>query len=323
MPHIDLYAIYQLDRRQPHEQLAAQLTTQLNAADPRDTLTRNRIDTARAILGDPARRARYDTALSDPAAPTLDEPALAAIAGRPAPATARPAPASAFAGKQVRILSAITAALAVILIVGITAVACSGGDDSTPTAAATQSEAPRSGGGPASSTECELQPSSGALVARWRSSRPTNVIKLTQSFDIPAEIATTLRNGDPRIAAGTTTNYLRQFQDKTIGVVVFGEDSATMATYRPDGTLIGTRVYSQLPQAFDLSREPFSGYARIQAAGVEIPAEAAGTEPNQQFALTVMPDAFDPHAGNVWVLLRGGTKLYKGTVYRNFGDGDC
>ena len=81
MPHhIDLYAIYQLDRRQPPEALAAALTTALNATDPRDTLTCNRIDTARAILGDPQRRARYDAALADPNAPTLDEAALAAIA---------------------------------------------------------------------------------------------------------------------------------------------------------------------------------------------------------------------------------------------------
>ncbi len=154
MPHIDLYTIHSLDRRQPPEALAAQLTARLNSVDPRDALSRSRIDTARAILGDPARRARYDAALADPAAPTLDEQALAAIAGRPAPTAARPGLASAFAGKRVRILSTITAALAVILVVGIVAVACGGGD-STPTATQQSGDrpSPSASAGPAASTD--------------------------------------------------------------------------------------------------------------------------------------------------------------------------
>ncbi|GAC80861.1 Cutinase [Gordonia malaquae] len=91
--HIDLYRVYGLDRRQTPATLAAQLTAQLNATDPRDALSRRRIDTARAILGDPARRAHYDAALADPAAPTIGEQSLAFIAGR-APAPLAPVPAS-------------------------------------------------------------------------------------------------------------------------------------------------------------------------------------------------------------------------------------
>ncbi|MCZ4652715.1 hypothetical protein O4157_14910 [Gordonia amicalis] len=97
MPHIDLYQAYGLDRRQPPDALAAQLAAQLNSIDPRDTLSCNRIDTARVILGDPARRARYDAALGDPAAPVLDEAALATIAGRPVPTAPRTGLAGAFA----------------------------------------------------------------------------------------------------------------------------------------------------------------------------------------------------------------------------------
>ncbi|GAA1085139.1 hypothetical protein [Tsukamurella spumae] len=156
MPHhIDLYAIYGLDRRQPPEALAAALTAALNATDPRDQLTRNRIDTARAILGDPARRARYDAALADPNAPTIDESALAAIAGRPVPAAVpKPGLAGAFAGRQVRILSAVTAALALVLVIGVTAVACSIGD-STPTATQQSGDrpSPSASAGPAASTD--------------------------------------------------------------------------------------------------------------------------------------------------------------------------
>lgn len=138
MPHIDLYAIYGLDRNQSPEGLAGELTAQLNTADPRDTLTRNRIDTARAILGDPARRARYDAALADPAAPILDENALATIAGRTAPGV-RPINQSTFAEPKVKILAAVASGLAVTLVVAIVAVACSGADEGTPTPSATSS----------------------------------------------------------------------------------------------------------------------------------------------------------------------------------------
>ncbi len=123
MPHIDLYTIYGLDRRQPPAALAAQLAAQMNVAP--DQLARQRLDTARAILGDPQRRARYDAQLADPAAPPITEATLAALAGRPAPAQAKPAP---FA--QPRVLAGLAAFLGVLLIVVVSAVACSGGDDS-------------------------------------------------------------------------------------------------------------------------------------------------------------------------------------------------
>lgn len=122
MSDLDLYAIHNLDRRAPSEQLAAQLTAQLNgAADP---IARQRLDVARAILGDPQRRARYDAQLGDPQAPPITEATLAALAGRPAPAPGKPAPLA-----QPRILAALAAFLGVLLVVVVSAVACSGGDD--------------------------------------------------------------------------------------------------------------------------------------------------------------------------------------------------
>ena len=121
MPDLDLYKIHNLDRKAPSEAIAAQLTSQLNAAP--DPLARQRIDTARTILGDPQRRARYDAQLADPQAPPITEQVLAALAGRPAPMpTAKP-----FA--QPRVLAAVAAALGVLLVIVVSAVACSGGDD--------------------------------------------------------------------------------------------------------------------------------------------------------------------------------------------------
>ncbi|GEE01446.1 hypothetical protein nbrc107696_18920 [Gordonia spumicola] len=122
MPDLDLYAIHGLDRRAPSEALAAQLTAQLNgAADP---VQRQRLDIARAILGDPQRRARYDAQLGDPAAPPITEAILTGLAGRPAPVQAAK---SVFA--QPRVLAALAAFLGVLLIVVVSAVACSGGGD--------------------------------------------------------------------------------------------------------------------------------------------------------------------------------------------------
>ncbi|MGB3605331.1 MAG: hypothetical protein WBA38_17470 [Gordonia sp. (in: high G+C Gram-positive bacteria)] len=122
MSDLDLYAIHGLDRRVPSPELAAQLTSQLNAAA--DPVARQRLDIARSILGDPQRRARYDAQLSDPQAPPITERVLAALAGRPAPVQAK---SSAFA--RPRVLAALAAFLGVLLIVVISAVACSGGDD--------------------------------------------------------------------------------------------------------------------------------------------------------------------------------------------------
>ncbi|MFM9378584.1 hypothetical protein [Gordonia sp. VNK21] len=123
MSDLDLYLIHNLDRSAPSQALAAQLTAQLNGAT--DPVQRQRLDTARAILGDPQRRQVYDAQLSDPAAPPITEQTLAALAGSPAPVVqAKPAP---FA--RPRVLAALAAFLGVLLIVVISAVACSGSDD--------------------------------------------------------------------------------------------------------------------------------------------------------------------------------------------------
>ncbi|GEE00377.1 hypothetical protein nbrc107696_08230 [Gordonia spumicola] len=326
MPHIDLYQIYGLDRRQPSETLAAQLTAQLNSTDPQDSLTRSRIDTARAILSDPQRRARYDAQLGDPAAPTLDEASLATIAGRPVPTGPRTGLAGVFAETKARILAAVVGVLALILVVAVTAVACSGSDggSSTATDGAQKSSSQQRSSAQSSNGECELQPSTGAVLTRWRGSRPTNLIKIHKQVPLPAEIGDRLAAGPGDGLIYESTTYIRQYQDKTISVAIFDDDVTTMAFYRTDGTLVQTRKFAKdetLPPTFDLSEEPFTGYARVQADGVTLPSEAAGKEPQQQYALTVRPDAFDRDV--VWVLLRGGKDLYIGTVYRKLTDGDC
>lgn len=331
MPHIDLYSIYQLDRRQPPEALAAALTTQLNATDPRDALSRSRIDTARAILGDPHRRARYDAALADPKAPIIDESALAAIAGRPMPAPARTGLAGAFASRQVRVLSAITAALALVLVVGITAVACSGGGDSTPTAASNgsgQSTSTASG-----NSSCQPESNTKLNLAYWKASRsstPSRVVVLRKKIDLPGQYPfdDKLTVGVSYAALGPDFQVgfrgLTQFRDKSIAAFQ-GPDidnlqatSAHVTTISPEGSVLATNVYTianRPPTGFDLAREGSSGYFRIAGAnGVTVPAAAAGTEEGQAYAAQILPDAFED--STVWVVMKGeGRAVYKATLY--------
>ncbi|MFF0709126.1 J domain-containing protein [Gordonia sputi] len=143
MPDVDLYVIHRLDRRQSPAELAAQLTSELTRTDPRDQLARSRIETARVILGDPQRRARYDRQLDDPSAPEITEQTLAQLSGRPAPT----APSGLFATTKVKVMAVLTVALAIALTIAVSAVACSSGGGSDTTAA---KDSPPSTGKPAS-----------------------------------------------------------------------------------------------------------------------------------------------------------------------------
>ncbi|ACY19874.1 heat shock protein DnaJ domain protein [Gordonia bronchialis DSM 43247] len=336
MPGIDLYQIYGLDRTHPPEALAAALTDQLNRVDPRDTLTRSRIDTARAILGDPQRRAAYDRQLGDPSAPSVTEEALARISGRPVPTAPRPSLRAQFASKQVRIVSAITAALALVLVVGITAVACSGGGDSG-TAASGGDAGNGSTAAAPSSGDAGCEPSNNEYTSRakWdgsRSTAPSYEVALTRRIALPRSMPWTDRvlGGTDyyRIGDGFRINYrgLAQLQDRSIGVFQGPDPSdastptAIVTTVSQDGAIVSTRDYAgadaPLPAGFDLARTTLAGYFRISAAdGVSIPAAATGTEQEQAYAEQILPDAFDEHT--VWVIMRGEEgAIFKATFQR-------
>ncbi|MBS4103071.1 MULTISPECIES: hypothetical protein [Mycobacteriales] len=329
MPHIDLYQAYGLDRRQPPDALAAQLTAQLNSIDPRDTLSCNRIDTARVILGDPARRARYDAALGDPAAPVLDEAALATIAGRPVPTAPRTGLAGAFAETKAKVLAAIVGVLALVLVISVTAVACTSSDGgSSPTASdgASQSSAQTSGD---SDEVCRAVRGRAVWRAEWeKEKRPEYLLKLTAQTDLPSQVT-------PKLSSPSVTSSIErmvQYQDKTIGVgeidVPIGGPPVYVAQYGPDGALIKLHTIRQqsdttaMPTPFDQAEDISGGYMQVQASdGIDIPSASNGVETNQHYVVNAMPDAFD--RPTVWVLLRGGTKLYRGTVYDNAPDSGC
>ncbi|OBA59250.1 hypothetical protein [Gordonia sp. 852002-10350_SCH5691597] len=333
MHGIDLYAVYRLDRSQPPEALAAQLTTQLNRTDPRDTLTRSRIDTARAILGDPQRRAAYDRQLGDPSAPVTEE-VLARIAGRPMPTAPRLSLREQFASTQVKIVGAVTAALAIVLVVAITAVACSGGGDDASTA--TSGDASTANGGSRSSSASSLPSycntanieNSDVEDAKWDDGSPIRSIVLDKAFDLPAEFDGLSTYTDAVAGGGLT-----QYQDHSIGVRYdtkargFGYMTPTdsveyAAVVSPDGRVISVQRKSaddntplNLPPKSDLRNDPVYGYFSVAAAdgsGITVPAAAAGNKPRMNYVLTALADAYDENA--VWVLLRGSPDLYKAHV---------
>ena len=329
MPDIDLYQIYRLDRSQPPQSLAAALTDQLSRVDPRDTLMRNRIETARAILGDPQRRVAYDARLGDPSAPPIAEGDLARIAGRPMPAAPRPSLREQFASTQVKIVGAVTAALALVLVVAITAVACSGGSDDDASTATSGDASTANSSSSGSGSECEVLSNSKLEYAKWSTRTPTRTIVLDKAFDLPAEFDGLSTYTDAVAGGGLT-----QYQDHSIGVRYdtkargFGYMTPTdsveyAAVVSPDGRVISVQRKSpddnntplNLPPKSDLRNDPTYGYFSVAAAdgsGITIPAAAAGNKPRMNYVLTALADAYDENA--VWVLLRGSADLFKAHV---------
>lgn len=326
MPDLDLYAIHGLDRSAPSQALAAQLTAQLNTAP--EPLARQRIDTARAILGDPQRRARYDAQLSDPAAPPITEATLAALAGRPAPVQARPA----FA--QPRVLAAIAAFIGILLVVVISAVACSGGDNDAAAPDSADGSATTAAEDRDDSPGCRRTTSEHLSYMKWSTqSRPAEILLLIDAYDLPGEFATMATRTDPI----TTTDYpfafdgLTQYQDKNIGIYLSEKGSGAYdrngypdtvlhgAIVSQNGEIVSSKTYTaaqrrDIPEPFDLAKKATSGYFRVEGKnGIEIPSAAAGDKQYKNNALAVLPDAFDDRV--VWVAMRGSAKLFKAALY--------
>lgn len=185
---IDLYRIYQLDRQQPPEALAQQLTERLSATDPSDSPTRGRIETARVILGDSQRRAIYDQQLVDPSGPPVTEQTLAALAGRPVPAAPSITRTNLLATTQGKILAGGAAAVALILLLAIVVVSVSGGDEDSGGDAVTATSGEGSSDGSASEEEITpniIHAKVGTMVDKrtGRDVIPPQRIRITENVD--------------------------------------------------------------------------------------------------------------------------------------------
>ncbi|MGB3604379.1 MAG: hypothetical protein WBA38_12620 [Gordonia sp. (in: high G+C Gram-positive bacteria)] len=333
MPDLDLYVIHNLNRRATSPELAAQLTARLNTAP--DQITRQRLDIARSILGDPQRRVQYDAMLADPAAPTITEQTLAALSGFGTTAPGSRVP-GLLSSSKTRLLTLAAAVLGLVVIIVVTVVSCGsdstsipvGADGVTTTAATAGDAAP----------DCKRWTNKSVSSASWASGArkaPRAILVLTDAYALPsafAPLSDPSRSSDVNFGGGVPfmVPTLTQFQNRDVGVYAYEKKSSKYdsdgypdavlhaATLAQDGKLVSEKTYTaatgrELPKPFDLAQDVEEGYYRVEAAsGVTIPSAAAGDKAHKNY-VWALPDAFDENV--VWVLARGSDKLYKAGLY--------
>lgn len=345
-PSIDLYRAYGLNRGMPPAEIGQRLTEILSSTQ--DPVARGRIETARAILADPLRRARYDAQLGDPNAPPITEQTLAQLAGRPAPTAPGSGSGLAQLAGRPKVLAGIAAALVLLLVVIVTAVSCSGGNDdgSDRSDGKTAGQSSRSAADSSSPSwlNDDFKPINTDLYpARWTSKskdkRPKLALQLTKAIDLPAGFSA-LSKPNPSCVPDTIPGY--PFNNPMQGIfqlrggsvaLICGEDengsdkpvAVHAVTVNKDGQVLGTqtmtrsRTNNQIDGTitldyFDLPKESQdTQYFRVQGSdGITIPAGSTGLTDDMVFVVQALPDAFDESI--VWVLLRASDKLYQAKV---------
>ncbi|KJR05083.1 hypothetical protein [Gordonia sihwensis] len=325
-PHVDYYATFGLQPASPPHALMTQLSHRIAQTPPGPE--RHLMEQARAILGDVGKKQVYDRRLTNTYAKPWTSQELHDLAMAP---SSRPASsgglAATIAAIPRRVLAAVAGGLAILLVLIITLASCTGGGGDTPVAGDSAAPGSKRSGSGSSSATCDKAPSTVVEKAKWsRSGTPVTgyAVVLTSAHDVPSPIDTDLAAVQANSTGFQGTRLLVQYQDKNIGLVWPGRDVTRVATFAPDGSQVSNKSYEgprykvDLPLTFDLQQRDHAGYFHIVASdSIQIPAAASGTEDGQQYAINLMGDAFDKEV--VWVLLRGGDKLYKGTLvrYRN------
>lgn len=316
MSDLDLYVIHNLDRRAPSPDLAAQLTAQLNTAT--DQITRQRLDVARTILGDPQRRQAYDAQLSDPQAPPITEATLAALAGRPTPAQAKPAP---FA--QPRVLAAVAAALGVLLVIVVSAVACSGGDD--------DGDSSRDATPGAPSTLTTKQKKSAVVYnAEYRyedaSFVPGAFIRVDGKIDLEStarKLGWTGKDFDSEGGTQVSISRIKSSADLELSwcdpAYAGRKDiKCFVITVSPDLRLLSDAVTSQSEAGTRLSKEPKIGgkstFLRVSSTGTDQWPTDAVTVKNGETKLSAPALVSGANAGTAYFIVPGSFTLYRGTA---------
>lgn len=308
MLKIDLYATHRLDPAAPPAVLLQQLDNE--AAQTRDHLQRNRIAIARAIVADPAKRATYDRYLADPSVEITEE-TLASISGRPAPS------AGAVGSRNTKLaLGILAGSLVLALIVAIAIVATAGGDEAPTNTAASSSAA-----GASPSQEYDADDLDKAYWGTKRSTAPRLAVHLDAAYDLPAGFGDLVAATDVDLNCVNSVDcQLMQYRDRTIGLYVWDNGApdgqkARLAIIGQDGSVVSDKRYANnndVPGSFDRAESAQRGYFHVTADDIAIPAAAVGTEDGMVSASAIRPDAFVDNT--FWVLLRGGTQIYKGTL---------
>lgn len=181
-------------------------------------------------------------------------------------------------------------------------------------------------------TSCQIGTGEEITLAVWNdgqtldgAEQPAGVLLLDQAYDLPDTIGD--RVAELEAAAGSAwmsgafpgypAEGVVSYTDGKVGVIAQPEqadNSARLAVLNPDGTVseeFDARASRLAPTPSAESTASSSGYHRVEADGVELPASAAGDETNEFYAIDAQVDG----AGTVWVLLRGSDRLYSGTLY--------
>jgi hypothetical protein len=313
---LDLYLIHNLDRRAPSPDLAAQLTSQLNAAA--DPVARQRLDTARAVLGDPQRRQAYDAQLADPAAPPITEQTLAALTGRSAPVQAK---SSAFA--RPRVLAALAAFLGVLLIVVVSAVACSGSDDDS-------DNRTRDAATPGTPSTLTTEQKKSAVVynAEYRSEDVSFVPGASIRVDARLDLESTARKlgwtGTDFGSKGDTDLTIRRIKSSADLELSWCEPmyagrkniQCFVITVSPDLRLLSDAVTSQSELSTRLSKETkvngAATYLRVPSGG-QWPTDAV-TVKNGDTKLSAPALVSGANAGTGYFVVPGSFEIYRGTA---------
>lgn len=235
-----------------------------------------------------------------------------------------------------------TMAAAAGLAAALTLTAC-GGSGAGDTGTNANASAPI-----ASAASADCAPVTGALdkgdlgEAAWaKGAEPNYALVITDAYPLPESVASEtsqvvssmsaglalaqLRGGDIKVGINDL-NYLapdRRELGSAPGIEGFGYRAAY---FTPQGELIDTYEVNELdgdtnPRVDDrLSSPSDSSYGTFRIAatdGITIPAKADYSKTDGKYALDVL--ATDD---GIWMLLRGGTDLYKAELVKTSGDAD-
>lgn len=351
---IDYYRALGLDTRSPSHALLAQLAHRIAQTPPGPQ--RHLMEQARAVLGDSEKKRAYDARLRDPqAAPwTPDELHELALAQ-----TDRPAGnsiADKFTAVPRRVLVTVAGALAIVLVAVVTLASCTGGSADTSTAtgdspsarsASTDCQKVSVDDARGAAWNLQAQPDY-ALVLTDAYPLPkamaSQVARFQTSEGDPGTALTPLTDGGVRVGFNQDPGYADPTVLKRTIVSDLDHPGYRSAIYSADGELISTdqTTLQKAPKGSGL--RPKSSYSssygifRIAAVdGVTIPEAAATRDTDHEHLPNKLRDEYEPQANTdngdyvldvliddeenvLWLLLRGGTDLYKGRVVEAPGD---
>ncbi|WOC13638.1 hypothetical protein [Gordonia sp. MP11Mi] len=320
----DYYGALGLRPASPTHALVSQLSHRAAQLPPGPE--RDYVEQARAILGDPRKRPIYDGRLNDSTAPAWTPRELHEFALAQPPRTAATGALSMLTAIPRRVLTGIVAGLAVLLVLIIALVSCSGSgsdDVSADTASGLGPEAAAS----ASTTvdaSCEIVALDGEIPnqAAWSA---TNDYALQLTGQYPIASPQSARNPISII------NGVHQYADHTIGVQSDNHRDQIdvmpqyLSVHSPSGPPVkvieqtGVNIdYTPLPTPISKNTE-FSGRYRIVAGDVGddyLPTVGLAGQPEagNLSVLYGVADKFQPNT--VWLVIDGGARLFKAQLVK-------